>query len=243
MNKRSNFTKTNSIKLKTIGLIGGTSWVSSMEYYRQINLLTNQKAGGEDFAKCILFSLNYGEIEVLKRKDNQEGIFKILLSASEKLVAAGADCFAIGANTLHSFADRLEQRTRIPFIHIASATANKIIEKGFSTVGLLGTKATMEMAFYKDKLAESGIKCLVPNEADRNFIQQVISKELIYNQFKNESRNRFIQIIDDLNKQGAEGVVLGCTEIPLLVKPENTKVPLFDTLQIHAEALVDFAIR
>ncbi|HEY9115446.1 MAG TPA: amino acid racemase, partial [Bacteroidales bacterium] len=173
---------------------------------------------------------------------DDESIFKILLTASEKLVAAGADCFAVGANTLHSFADRLEKAIPIPFIHIAFATAKKIKEKGFSTVGLLGTKATMEMSFYKDKLNVSGIKCLVPGESDRNFIQQVISKELIYNQFKNESRNRFIQIIDDLHKQGAEGVVLGCTEIPLLVRPENTKVPLFDTLQIHAEALVDFAL-
>lgn len=228
--------------MKTIGLIGGTSWVSSMEYYRQFNLLTNQKVGGEDFAKCILFSLNYGEIEVLKRNNGQEGIFKILLSASEKLVAAGADCFAIGANTLHSFAERLEKEIPFPFIHIASATANKIKEKGFSTVGLLGTKATMEMAFYKDKLAESGIKCLVPDEASRKFIQNTISKELIYNSFKNESRERFIQIIGELTKQGADGVVLGCTEIPLLVKQEDTNVPLFDTLQIHAEALVDFAI-
>jgi len=213
-----------------------------MEYYRQFNLLTNKKMGGEAFAKCILFSLNYGEIEVLKRKNDNEGIFRILLSVSKKLIAAGADCFAIGANTLHSHADRLEIEIELPFIHIASATANKIIEKGFSTVGLLGTKATMEMSFYKDKLAESGIKCLVPGEADRNFIQQVISKELIYNNFKNDSRNKFIEIIDELNSQGAEGVILGCTEIPLLVKPEDTKVTLFDTLQIHAEALVDFAI-
>lgn len=228
--------------MKTIGLIGGTSWVSSMEYYRKINLLTNQKMGGEDFAKCILFSVNYGEIEVLKRKNSHDGIFKILLSAAEKLVVAGADCFAIGANTLHSYADRLEKEIPIPFIHIATATAKKIQEKGFSTVGLLGTKATMEMAFYKDKLAESGIKCLIPKEEVRDFIQHVISKELIYNQFNNESRKKYAQIIDDLNKQGAEGVVLGCTEIPLLVKPENTKVPLFDTLQIHAEALVEFAI-
>lgn len=228
--------------MKTIGLIGGTSWVSSMEYYRQFNILTNQMAGGDDFAKCIIFSLNYGEIEVLKRKNDQEGIFKILHLASEKLLAAGADCFSIGANTLHSFADRLEKEIPLPFIHIASATANKIKEKGFTTVGLLGTKATMEMPFYKDKLAESGIKCLIPDEDNRNFIQYVISKELIYNHFQNESRNRFIQIIENLSKQGAEGVILGCTEIPLLVKPENTEVPLFDTLQIHAEALVDFAI-
>jgi aspartate racemase len=228
--------------MKTIGLIGGTSWVSSLEYYRQINQLTNQKAGGEDFAKCILFSLNYGEIEVLKRKNDNDGIFKILLSASEKLVAAGADCFAIGANTLHSYADKLEKEIPLPFIHIASATANKIRGKGFSTVGLLGTKATMEMSFYKDKLAESGVKCIVPNEAERNFIQNTITKELIYNIFKHESRERFIQIIGELKKQGADGVVLGCTEIPLLVKQENTNTPLFDTLQIHAEALVDFAI-
>jgi len=227
--------------MKTIGLIGGTSWVSSMEYYRQINLRTNQKIGGEDFAKCILYSLNYGETEELKRKNDLEGIYNILLSAAKKLLAAGADCFAIGANTLHSFADRLESEIQIPLIHIAAATAIKIKEKGFSTVGLLGTKATMEMSFYKDKLALSGINCLIPGEADRNYIQRVISKELIYNKFNVESRDKFVEIIKDLSNLGAQGVVLGCTEIPLLVKPANTKIPLFDTLQIHSEALVEFA--
>lgn len=228
--------------MKTIGLIGGTSWVSSAEYYRQLNLLTNQKAGAENFAKCILFSINYGEIEELKRKKDHDGIFTILLSASEKLVAAGADCFAIGANTLHYYANELETNIRIPFIHIATATAKKVKERRVSSVGLLGTKATMELSFYKDKLAESGISCLVPNDRDRDFIQHVISKELIYNIFKVESKERFFQIIESLQNRGAEGIVLGCTEIPLLVGTEHASILFFDTLKIHAEALVNFAL-
>lgn len=228
--------------MKTIGLIGGTSWVSSHEYCRLINEMTNKKTGGKNFSKCILYSINYSEIEFMRSQNNDEGIFNLICETAGKLSSAGADCVALCANSLHIYANRLESKIDIPLLQIASATAKKIKECGFNKVGLLGTKSTMEMSFYKDKLAESGVRCIIPDIDDRDFIQYVISKELIYSQFKTESRDRFIHIIDKLNKEGAAGVVLGCTEIPMLVKQKDSLIPMFDTLKIHAEALVDFAL-
>jgi len=166
----------------------------------------------------------------------------LVLDASIKLISSGAEGILLCANTLHQFVDKLEQVLNVPIIHIANATANQIKQKEIQKVGLLGTKQTMEMNFYKSRLNASGIEVYLPELDDRNFIQQTISYELIKGIFRSDSRNRFVAICDDLVKQGVEGIILGCTEIPLLLKQENVNIPLFDTLEIHAMAAVDFAL-
>ncbi|HUW92332.1 MAG TPA: amino acid racemase [Bacteroidales bacterium] len=229
--------------MKTIGLVGGTGWISSAEYYKIINVETNRRLGGLEFSRCILFSLNYGEIDSFNSQNNKEGIYLLIHDASLKLVSSGADCIVLCANTLHQFADRLEVKIDVPVINIASATADEIRRKNLEKVGLLGTKQTMEMDFYTDKLKEKNIDVIVPELSDRDFIQQTISTELLKGLFSDESRLRFIEICNDLRRRGAEGIVLGCTEIPLLIKQEDISIPLFNTLNIHAMAAVDFALK
>lgn len=229
--------------MKTIGLVGGTGWISSAEYYRIINEETNRRLGGLEFSKCILYSINYGEIDSFNKNNNRVGVYDLVLDASIKLISSGAEGILLCANTLHQFVDKLEQVLNVPIIHIANATADQIKQKEIQKVGLLGTKQTMEMNFYKSRLNASGIEVYVPELDDRNFIQQTISYELIKGIFRSDSRNRFVAICDDLVKQGAEGIILGCTEIPLLLKQENVNIPLFDTLEIHALAAVDFVLQ
>ena len=228
--------------MKTIGLIGGTGWVSTIEYYRIINQEINKRLGGLEAARCILFSLNYGEVEEFNKNNNPEGIFSLLAAAAEKLVAAGADCILLCANTLHQYASKLEKQIDIPLIHIAKATGEEIKKGGIGKIGLLGTKQTMEMDFYKLKLNEADITVLTPGREERDFIQKTISEELLKNIFLDESRERFKTIMDQLYKEGAGGIVLGCTEIPLLIKQEHSALPLFNTLEIHSMAAVDFAL-
>jgi aspartate racemase len=228
--------------MKTIGLVGGTGWISSAEYYRIINEETNRRLGGLEFAKCILFSLNYGEIDSFNRQNNNDGIYSLILDASRKLINAGADCIVMCANTLHQFVERLEPEIDIPVIHIATATAKKIKQKNLKKIGLLGTKQTMEMDFYKSKLTEENIEVVIPGSGEREFIQKTINNELVKGIFSDESRSRFIEICKDLHGKGAEGIVLGCTEIPLLVKQEDIDIPLFNTLLIHSLSSVDFAL-
>jgi aspartate racemase len=228
--------------MRTIGMVGGTGWISSAEYYRIINEETNRRLGGLEFARCILFSINYGEIDRFNRQNNTEGVYSLILDASFKLVSSGADCIVLCANTLHQFTDRLEQEFDVPVVHIAQATAMEIIRKDISKVGLLGTKQTMEMEFYKTILRSNNIDVLVPPLSDRDFIQNTISDELLKGVFSDKSRVRLIEICNDLNKRGAEGIVMGCTEIPLLLRQENVSFPLFNTLTIHAMAAVDFAV-
>lgn len=227
--------------MKTIGLVGGTGWVSTMEYYRQINQLMNQKKGGLQAARILIYSLNYGEIDALNQKGDKLSVMLTMKHAALKLEAAGADCLLLGANTAHQYAEDIQLALRVPLIHIGEETANSIVSAGLKKVGLLGTCYTMEMDFYKEKLTEQGIETLIPGEEDRNFIHQRISEELLQNQFLPETKSRFLQIIQQLQADGAEGIVLGCTEIPLLIKPEDCELPLFNTTQIHAQAAVDFA--
>ncbi len=228
--------------MKTIGLVGGTGWVSSVEYYRIINEEINRRLGGLEFAKCILYSINYSEIDRFNKANNKEGVYELIKEASFKLAFSGADCIVLCANTLHQFVDKLELDLEVPIIHIAKATANKIKESKFKRIGLLGTKQTMEMDFYKSILLDNGIEPIIPNATERDFIQHVISDEIIKSILNPASRDKFIAICNDLIYQGAEGIVLGCTEIPLLIKPEHIYVKLFDTLTIHAIAAVDFAL-
>jgi aspartate racemase len=227
--------------MKTIGLIGGTGWLSTLEYYRLLNDIADQRLGGLNSAKCLIYSVNYAEINALNMIGDSRGVFRIVLDAARKLEAAGADCLLLCANTLHQYVDELSKCINIPIVHVATATAREIRKRNLSSVGLLGTKMTMESEFYIAKLIEQGISVLVPEKEDRDFIHHTIISELLQNIILDKSRNRFLDIMDGLTKKGAEGIILGCTEIPLLVKTENTNITLFNTLQIHACAAADFA--
>lgn len=227
--------------MKTIGLIGGTGWVSSVEYYHLINEGVNNRLGGMDFAKCILYSLNYGDIHRLQQKDRSL-ILPMIEDVAKKLVKSGSDGLALCANTLHMYYNHLSEKLDVPIIHIAEATAKEIKKKNFSKVGLLGTRQTMEGKFYSGVLKKNGIETLTPEKEDRIFINEKITTELFLLQFKDETRNGFLKIMNELTENGAEGIILGCTEIPLLIKSEHTHLPLFDTLEIHANAIVDFML-
>jgi aspartate racemase len=229
--------------LKTIGLVGGTGWVSTVEYYKIINEEVNKRLGGMEAAKCILYSLNYGEVDSLNKENDTEGIFSLISNAADKLLAAGVDCILLCANTMHQYAPKLEKKINVPLIHIAQATGKAIKSRGFSKVGLLGTRQTMEMDFYKSKLKEENIDVITPEKDDRDFIQNTISNELLKNIFWDESRERFIRIMEQLRSNGAEGIILGCTEIPLLIQQKHSALPLFNTLEIHSLAAVDFALK
>ncbi|MBM4159666.1 MAG: amino acid racemase [Ignavibacteria bacterium] len=228
--------------MKTIGLVGGTGWISTAEYYRIINEEVNRRRGGFEFGRCILYSLNYGDIDRCHKSQDIEGIHSLLLDASKKLVGVGAECILLCANTMHMFADRLEREIPVPLIHIGVATAKAVNGCGLSTIGLLGTKLTMEKDFYKMKLKSEGVEAIVPETDDREFIQQTIDHELLMSIINNESRKRFLGIIEKLRAKGAEGIVLGCTEIPLLIQQEHTDLPVFSTTAIHALAAVDFSL-
>jgi aspartate racemase len=228
--------------MKTIGLIGGTGWVSTIEYYRIINKEVNKRLGGNNFARCILYSLNHGDIIEFNKKNDMNGVYLLLLNAANKLIEAGAEFILLCANTTHMFADRLEKEISVPLIHIGEATSKEIKRKKLSKVGLLGTKMTMELDFFKSKLSKENIEVVIPNSDDREFINNSILDELIKDIFTKETRKKFKQIIQELQFRGAEGVILGCTEIPLLIKLEDVEIPVFDTTLIHSLAAVDFAL-
>lgn len=228
--------------MKTIGLIGGTGWVSTIEYYRLINEGINKQLGGQNAARCILYSFNYADIDKLNKKDDHEGISKLVLNAAQRLKAASADFIVLCANTLHMFNDELVEKIQLPVVHIADATAVEIKRNGLTKIGLLGTKFTMEMDFYTARLQAAGIESLVPEKPERLFIHDTIMNELLREIFRPEAKKRFLEIINDLEQKGAQGIVLGCTEIPLLIKQEETHLPVFNTLKIHAQAAVDFAL-
>jgi aspartate racemase len=229
--------------MKTIGLIGGTGWVSTIEYYRLINQGINKRLGGQNAARCILYSFNYADINECNLREDHAGVYRLVLDAAAKLKKASVDCIVICANTLHQFADELQEEINIPIVHIADATAAEIKKQGISKIGLLGTKFTMEMDFYTKKLSTAGIVSLVPEKPERLFIHDTIVNELLREIFKPEAKRRFLEIINDLEQKGAQGIVLGCTEIPLLIKQKDIQLPVYDTLKIHAQAAVDFALR
>ena len=228
--------------MKTIGLIGGTGWVSTQEYYKIINEKVNKKLGGLQFPKIILYSVNYGEIYACNQKNDREGVYQIIKTGAETLQKTGVDFLALCANTIHFTYEKLITEIDLPFVHIADATGKKIKEKGIKKVGLLGTQETMEMDFYKTRLAKMDIEVITPEKQDREFIQTSIMEELLKEQFLPVTKSGFISIMDDLRNKGAEGMILGCTEIPLLIKQKNYDLPIFSTLEIHAEAIADFAL-
>jgi len=228
--------------MKTIGLIGGMSWESSSEYYRIINEEVKQRLGGLHSAKCVLYSVDFEEIEVCQRNGEWEKAAQILTGAARNLEAAGADFIVICTNTMHKVANEIQAGIKIPLLHIADITAQQVLSNGIKTIGLLGTRYTMEQDFYKSRLEAQGIRVLVPKETDRVIVNTVIYNELCLGQIIDESRGRYKRIIEDLINQGADGIILGCTEIGLLVKPEDSTVPLFDTTLLHAIGAVSFAL-
>ena len=228
--------------MKTIGLIGGLTWYSSLEYYRIVNEEINKRLGGDEAARMVINSVNFGEIKKLTHQNNWNAIETIICNAARKTEEAGAECLLIGANTMHKIATQVQQAVNIPVIHIADATAAAIKKQNIKTVALLGTKYTMQLDFYKSKLAAHGIETLIPNETDVEIINNAIYEELDKGIFKPETREKFLSVINGMIKQGAEGIILGCTEIPLLIKQEDCTVPVFDTGAIHANAAVDFAL-
>lgn len=228
--------------MKTMGIIGGLSWLSSIEYYRMLNEQVNGQLGGVHSAKIILYSVNFAEIKLLTEKGQWDEIAKIIGDIAKKLEQAGADCILIGANTMHKIADEIQQSINIPLIHIAEVTATEIKKQHLKTVALLGTKYTMQLDFYKDKLAAHGITTIIPGEDDIEFINTAIYSEMGKGIFLPTTKERFLEIILELIARGAEGIILGCTEIPLLIKQEDCSVPVFDTTKIHATAAVEFAL-
>jgi len=228
--------------MKTIGMIGGTGWPSTLEYYRIINQETNKRLGGLSSAKIILSSFNYAEIDALNKKEDHAGVYQLVLEAARKLKKCSIDCLLLCANTLHQYVDELEKETGLKIVHIADATAIEIKKKNISKIGLLGTRSTMEMDFYTKRLKEAGIDSIVPDKPERLFIHNAIMNELLKEEFKAETKAEFLKIINDLEQRGAQGIVLGCTEIPLLIKQSDTILPVFNTLEIHGIAGVDFAL-
>jgi aspartate racemase len=228
--------------MKIIGLIGGMSWESSAEYYRMINEEVQRRMGGLHSAKCILFSVDFEEIERLQRKDDWQKAGQLLAEAAATLEKANADLIVLCTNTMHKVIAEIEKNVSIPVLHIADATAEKIREAHMKTIGLLGTKYTMEMDFYKARLVESGLDVVIPEETDRTKVNQIIFEELCLGKIRQPSKEYYRTVINKLVENGAEGIILGCTEIGLLIKPEDSPVPVFDTAEIHAKSAVEFAL-
>lgn len=228
--------------MKILGLIGGISWVSTIDYYRMINQGINKKLGDLNFAECILYSFNYQDIKRNNDAEDWDATLKMLTKASLNMKEGGASAIVLCANTMHMVADQLEQNVQLPVIHIATATANAISARGLKKIGLLGTKFTMERPFFRDKLTDQNIDVFIPDEKDRDFIHYTIFEELGRNLFKPETKLFYLEVMNKLKNQGAEGIIMGCTEIPLLISREDMNIPLFNTAQIHAEAAVEFAL-
>ena len=229
--------------MKTIGLIGGMSWESSLEYYRIINETVKELLGSSHSAKSIMFSYDFNEIEALQNEGDWEKLTTSMIKIAKKLEKFGAELIVICTNTMHKVADEMQRNLSIPIIHIADATAEKIQEQNLQKVGLLGTKFTMEESFYKDRISKKyGLNVTIPKDEERQVIHDIIYNELVLGQIKKKSRNKFIEIINQLVVTGVEGIILGCTEIPLLIKQEDVDIPLFDTTTIHAKAAIKYAL-
>lgn len=229
--------------MKTIGLIGGMSWESSIEYYQIINETVRTKLGGLHSAKCIMYSVDFAEIEHLQHQARWNEATQIMIAAAKSVERGGADFIIFCTNTMHKVADDVQKQIQIPILHIADATAERIKAQGVKRVGLLGTKFTMEGDFYKERLIQKhGLEVMIPNDREREIVHRIIYDELCVGEIKESSKIKYTDIIERLAKDGAEGIILGCTEIGLLVKKEDSRVPLFDTMSIHAVAAVEYAL-
>jgi len=230
--------------MKTIGLIGGMSWESSIEYYRIINETVKEKLGGLHSAKSLMHSVDFAEIEVLQHENKWAEASDALVDAAQSLERGGADFVVLCTNTMHKVADDIQTNINIPFIHIADATAQLIKDTGIQKIGLLGTRFTMEEDFYKGRLSEKyDLDVIIPDAQGCEIVHRVIYDELVLGRIYQSSKEKYIGIIEQMVAQGAEGVILGCTEIGLLVHQEDSQVPLFDTTRIHAETAVDYAMK
>lgn len=229
--------------MKTIGLIGGMSWESTLQYYRIINETVKQKLGGLHSAKIVMVSVDFGEIEVLQKEDRWDELAGVMAGAAQDLENAGADLFLICTNTVHKVADEIQKAVSIPLLHIADATAGAVLGRKLGKAALLGTKYTMEGDFYRVRMAQKhGIEVMIPDETDRETVHRVIYGELCLGNVNPASKKAFLGIIGGLVEKGAQGVILGCTEIPMLIGPDDVSVPVFDTLAIHARAAVERAL-
>lgn len=228
--------------MKTIGLIGGMSWESTVTYYQLINEAVKKSLGGLHSAKILLYSVDFQEIEECQTRGEWDRSARILGDAAKCLEGAGADCIVICTNTMHKVAPQIKERISIPVLHIAEATAQALIGAGISRVLLLGTRYTMQQDFYKEKLVERGIEVLVPGEADMEIVNRIIFEELCLGVISAESKQEYLRIIEAQRARGAQGVILGCTEIGLLISQADTDLPVFDTTQIHAAAAAQWAV-
>ena len=229
--------------MKTIGLIGGMSWESSIEYYRVINETTKAKLGGFHSAKSVMVSVDFAEIETLQHQGNWQAAAHALSMAAKSVEKGGADFIVLCTNTMHKVANEIQASIHIPLLHIVDATARQIHARGLETIGLLGTRFTMEEDFFKGRLiAEFDLKVIVPTPPEREVVHRVIFDELCVGAIRQTSKAQFVAIIERLAKSGAEGIILGCTEIGLLVHDKDSSIPLFDTTKIHAMAAVEYAL-
>ena len=228
--------------MKTIGLIGGMSWESTVTYYQLINETVKKELGGLHSAKILLYSVDFAEIEEYQAKGQWDKSGEILGQVAANLEQAGADFIVICTNTMHKVVPQIQKKIRIPVLHIAEATAEVLKEKGTDKVGLLGTKYTMTQNFYKNKLLDAGIEVVIPDACDVETVNDVIYQELCLGVIREDSKQKFVQIIEKLREDGAQGVILGCTEIGLLIRQADTSLPVFDTTQIHAERAAIYAM-
>ncbi|WP_298773099.1 aspartate/glutamate racemase family protein [uncultured Shewanella sp.] len=229
--------------MKTIGLLGGMSWESTLSYYQGLNQEIKASLGGLNSAKVCLYSINFDEIEKHQRLGQWDEAAKILSKAAQNIEAGGADFLLICTNTMHKVAPQIETAINIPLLHIADATAQQLAQDGMEKVGLLGTKFTMEQDFYKRRITDKfGIEIITPNQDERQAIHDIIYQELCLGVISNSSRTRYLEIINKLHQQGAQAVILGCTEIGLLVNKSDTNVPLYDTTELHMQAAIDIAL-
>jgi aspartate racemase len=231
-------------KMKTIGLIGGMSWESSLVYYNLINKKVKEILGGFHSSKSIMVSVDFDEIQKLQHQGDWDTLDAIMVKSAKQLEIAGADIIILCTNTMHLCSNKIIENTTIPFLHIANATGEEIIKREIKKVALLGTKFTMEKDFYKNILIEDfGIEVIIPTQEERNKVHDIIYNELVHGQINADSMEVYKDVINNLEKRGAEGVILGCTEIPLLISKSDVRIPVFDTTKIHAEKAVEWALK
>jgi amino-acid racemase len=230
--------------MKTIGLIGGMSWESSIEYYRIINQTVKARLGGLHSAKSVMYSVDFAEVEILQHQGRWAEAAQMLIEAAKRLENSGAELIVLCTNTMHKVADEIQANVKLPFLHIADATAQRVLSSGLRAVGLLGTRFTMEEEFYTGRLSKNyGLNVIVPNAREREVVHRVIYDELVVGRIEPASKVQYVRIIEQMIGQGVEGIILGCTEIGLLLHQEDSRVPLFDTTRIHAEAAVEYALQ
>jgi aspartate racemase len=229
--------------MKTIGLVGGMSWESTLEYYRIINQRVKEKAGGFHSAKIVMYSVDFQDVESRQHQERWEELTALMIDAAQRVERAGAEFLVICTNTMHMMAGEVQDSVRIPLLHIVDVTAEAIKSRSFRRVGLLGTRFTMEKDFYKERLhKDHGLEVIIPEEKERELIHAILYDELCLGEIREKSKETFQKIIAGLKARGAQGIILGCTEIPLLVSQKDYDIPLFDTTTLHAEAAADYAL-